>query len=60
MVKFMRTGRNDNNPMRGTMSKATFTDYFQRQVVPLLGNFSRGEPRSVVSLDNASIHDTQA
>ena len=56
-VRFMKTGPNDNNPTRGTMCKSTFTDYFERMVVPLLGNYFCSEPRSVVSLDSASIHD---
>ena len=33
-----------------------FVEYIRDTLVPLLGNFARGEPHSVVIMDNCSIH----
>jgi transposase len=33
-----------------------FIDWLTLKILPLLGNFEKGEPRSIVILDNASIH----
>ena len=40
----------------GTVNKAFFTHWVKEYLCPSLGNFARGEPRSVVLLDNASTH----
>jgi len=33
-----------------------FVEYIRNKLVPVLGNYSRREPRSVVIMDNCSIH----
>jgi hypothetical protein len=40
----------------GTVNKQVFIDWLTLQILPFLGNFEKGEPRSIVILDNASIH----
>jgi transposase len=40
----------------GTVNKQVCTDWLTLKILPLLGNFEKGEPRSIVILDNASIH----
>jgi transposase len=48
--------KNDRDPERGTVDSDRFEDYILTHVVPVLGNWYRAEPRSVVIMDNASIH----
>ena len=55
-VIFKKRSSNDRNPSRGTVDAARFTQYVEECVVPYLGNFDNNEPRSVVVMDNASIH----
>jgi hypothetical protein len=38
-----------------TVNKQVFIDWLTLKILPLLGNFDKGEPRSIVILDNASI-----
>jgi DDE superfamily endonuclease len=33
-----------------------FVEIFERSICPVLGNYSRGEPRSVIVFDNCTIH----
>jgi hypothetical protein len=40
----------------GTVNKQVFIDWLTLKILPLLGNFEKGEPHSIVILDNASIH----
>jgi hypothetical protein len=40
----------------GTVNKQVCIDWLTLKILPLLGNFENGEPRSIVFLDNASIH----
>jgi hypothetical protein len=40
----------------GTVIKQVFIDWLTLKILPLLGNFEKGEPHSIVILDNASIH----
>jgi hypothetical protein len=40
----------------GTVNKQVFIDWLILKILPFLGNFEKGEPRSIVILDNASIH----
>ena len=58
-VIFKKRSSNDQNPSRGTVDAARFTQYVEECVVPYLGNFDNNEPRSVVVMDNASIHKDQ-
>ena len=48
--------RVDNDPERGTVDMNRFEDYIINNVVPVLGRFDLGEPRSLVVMDNAAIH----
>ena len=40
----------------GTVDTERFVQYILTKFVPILGNYSRQEPRSVVFMDNCSIH----
>jgi transposase len=40
----------------GTVNKQVFIDWLTLNIHPLLGNFEKGEPHSIVILDNALIH----
>jgi DDE superfamily endonuclease len=42
----------------GTVNTEVFTTWLFDNLVPLLGDYSLREPRSIVVLDNASIHHT--
>jgi transposase len=50
--------KNDRDPSRGTVDHERFEDYIEFDLCPLLGNYSRREARSIVILDNASIHNS--
>ena len=52
-------GSNDTNPERGTVDSERFEAWVEEYLVPNLGNFFNNEPRSVVILDNASIHHSE-
>lgn len=47
---------NDTSEMRGTIDKDRFMIWVEEYLVPVLGCYEKAEPRSVVILDNASIH----
>ena len=53
-VVFRRTRK--NNTSTGTVDADRFVAYLQDMLIPQLGSYARGEPRSVVIMDNASIH----
>jgi transposase len=40
----------------GTVDREYFTNWVKEKLCPVLGNYERGEPRSVGVLDNASTH----
>ena len=46
----------DADPTRGTIDKERFVLWLKTYLLPILGNFELNEPRSVVVLDNATIH----
>ena len=46
----------DRNGLRGTVDQERFLQSIKANIIPLLGNFAMGEPRSVVVLDNAFVH----
>ena len=51
-----KRGNNDTDETRGTVNTARFEPWVEHSLVPHLGRFLYGEPRSVVILDSASIH----
>jgi hypothetical protein len=46
----------DQNPTRGTVDQVRFLEYVEEDLLPELGSYDRCEPRSVVVMDNASVH----
>ena len=56
---FRKRGENDPDPSRGSVDSERFVQYIEEMIVPILGNFDNNEPRSVVVMDNASIHKDQ-
>ena len=42
----------------GTVTREVFEHWVEHFLVPVLGDYSKGEPRSVVLLDNASTHNS--
>ena len=53
-IIFHRTTK--TNTSTGTVDADRFVAYVAELLVPQLGNYTRGEPRSVVVMDNATIH----
>ena len=49
-------GDNDVDPFRGTVGRESFKLYLKESLIPVLGNYALGEPRSLVMIDNATIH----
>jgi transposase len=47
---------NDANPIRGTIERDRFKLWVEVYLIPVLGNYEAGESRSLVVLDNTSIH----
>ena len=43
----------------GTVTRDIFEDWVEKMLCPVLGDYSKGEKRSVVLLDNASTHMSQ-
>ena len=50
------SGDDDTNEAHGTVDADRFVDWVEHFLCPVLGNYSKLEPRSVVVLDNASLH----
>lgn len=49
-------GAADNNPSRGTVDGERFKLWVEEKLIPVLGKYHDGAPRSIVVLDNASVH----
>jgi transposase len=54
---YSERAKQQNEADRAAYTKAlVFIDWLTLKVLPLLGNFAKGEPRNIFILDNASIH----
>jgi transposase len=49
-------GKDDKNPTRGTIDGDRFKLWVEEMLIPVLGKYHECAPRSIVVLDNASIH----
>jgi len=49
-------GAADRDPTRGTVDGERFKLWLKEKLCPVLGNYERCEPRSLVALDNATVH----
>ena len=48
--------RHDDDPFRGTIDTERFEHWVEHKLCPSLGRYAFQEPRSIVFLDNATIH----
>ena len=48
-----------DNPLIGTVGTERVELWVEQCLVRILGNYSRGEPRSIVVMDNATVHHSQ-
>lgn len=55
-IVYRKHGKTDTSPDRGTVDAERFLQYVNDRLIPTLGLRALGEPRSIVVLDNASIH----
>ena len=53
---YRKYGKTDTSPDRGTVDAERFLQYVNDRLIPTLGLRALGEPRSIVVLDNATIH----
>jgi DDE superfamily endonuclease len=50
------SGSSDNDPTHGTVNRDHFKLWVEECLLPVLGNYSLSKKRSIVVLDNATIH----
>ena len=50
-------GQGNDDPTRGTIDTDRFRFWAIDNLIPYLGNYSRGEARSIVIMDIAAIYD---
>jgi len=50
-------GKDDRNVLRGTINGADFETWLEKTLIPTLGLVALNQPRSVVVMDNASVHN---
>ena len=55
-VVWAKKNDRDTEPTRGTVDADRFVSYVEETLVPVLGRYDEQESRSVVVMDNASIH----
>jgi transposase len=53
---YRKTGADDENNAAGTIDQERFEEYVKSVLVPTLGRYALGEPRSIVVMDNAPTH----
>jgi transposase len=56
---YRKTGEDDPDDAAGTIDQARFEHFVEFNLVPHLGNYALGEPRSIVVLDNCTTHTGQ-
>jgi len=54
-----KSSKTDGNILRGTVNAQYFEDWVVSSLIPTLGRRDLNEPRSVVILDNASVHSPE-
>ena len=52
-------GPRDTCPLRGTIGMERFEMWVEEKLCPVLGNWANAEPRSIVVIDNATIHHSE-